>query len=181
MCLEAFWHHMLQIHIRVALPRQDYRRSDQWVRVQTSGCVSKQWDIWLGFLACALVMVHATVHGGCANTVKYSTESAQKVDPGRKIRCRTGESNPQQNSVCVCVCVCARVCVCECVCVCVCVCARASDTELCVCVCACVRACARARLTQNYVCVCVYVRACVRACVRVCVCVHLEQSLWEMF
>ena len=34
--------------------------------------------------------MHAIAHGGCTDTVR---ESALKVDSGRKIPCRTGESN----------------------------------------------------------------------------------------
>ena len=45
----------------------------------------------LGFLTCAQMLMHAVAHGGCANTVR---KSALKVDPGRKIPCHTGDSNP---------------------------------------------------------------------------------------
>ena len=37
------------------------------------------------------MLMHAVAHGSCANTVR---KSALKVDPGRKIPCHTGDSNP---------------------------------------------------------------------------------------
>ena len=37
------------------------------------------------------MLVRAIAHGGCTDTVR---ESALKVDPGRKIPCGTGDSNP---------------------------------------------------------------------------------------
>ena len=40
--------------------------------------------------------MHAIVHGGCTDTLR---ESALKVDSGRKIPCRTGESNLRQRRV----------------------------------------------------------------------------------
>ena len=46
-----------------------------------------------GFLTCAQMLMHAIAHGGCTDTVR---ESALKVDSGRKIPCRTGDSNPRQ-------------------------------------------------------------------------------------
>ena len=50
----------------------------------------------LGSLTCAQVLVQAIAHGGCTDTVG---ESALKVDSGRKIPCRTGESNlPQRRA-----------------------------------------------------------------------------------
>ena len=38
------------------------------------------------------MLMNVTAHVGCANTVR---ESALKVDSGRKITCRTWESNPR--------------------------------------------------------------------------------------
>ena len=38
--------------------------------------------------------MHAIAHGGCTDT--HVRESALKVDSGRKIPCRTGESNLRQ-------------------------------------------------------------------------------------
>ena len=50
----------------------------------------------LGSLTCAQMLVHAIAHEGCTDTVG---ESALKVDSGRKIPCRTGESNlPQRRA-----------------------------------------------------------------------------------
>ena len=49
------------------------------------------WTIWS--LTCAQMLMHAIAHGGCRDTVR---ESALKVDSGRKIPCRTGESNLRQ-------------------------------------------------------------------------------------
>ena len=42
---------------------------------------------------CAQMLMHATVHWGCTDTIR---ESALKVDSGRKIPCRTGELNLPQ-------------------------------------------------------------------------------------
>ena len=39
------------------------------------------------------MLMQAIVHGGCMDTVR---ESALKVDSGRKMPCRTGESNLRQ-------------------------------------------------------------------------------------
>ena len=47
----------------------------------------------LGSLTCAQTLMRATAHGGCTDTVR---EAALKVDSGRKIPCRTGESNLRQ-------------------------------------------------------------------------------------
>ena len=44
-------------------------------------------------LTCAQMLMHATAYGGCTDTVR---ESALKVDSGRKIPCRTGDSNLRQ-------------------------------------------------------------------------------------
>ena len=46
-----------------------------------------------GGLKCAHILMHAIAHGGCTDTER---ESALKVDSGRKIPCRTGDSNPRQ-------------------------------------------------------------------------------------
>ena len=42
------------------------------------------------------MLMHAIAHGGVRNT--HVRESALKVDPRRKIPCRTGESNLRQRS-----------------------------------------------------------------------------------
>ena len=47
----------------------------------------------LGFVTCAQMLMHAIDHWGCTATVK---ESALKGDSGRKIPCRTWDSNPRQ-------------------------------------------------------------------------------------
>ena len=39
------------------------------------------------------MLMRATAHGGCTDTVR---ESAPEVGSGRKIPCRTGDSNPSQ-------------------------------------------------------------------------------------
>ena len=44
-------------------------------------------------LTCSQMLMHAIANGGCTDTVR---ESALKVDSGRKIPCRTGESNLPQ-------------------------------------------------------------------------------------
>ena len=49
----------------------------------------------LGFLTCAQTLVHATAHGGCTDTVRESALEADST--GRKIPCRTGDSNPHQH------------------------------------------------------------------------------------
>ena len=56
--------------------------------------------VWLRcvgfFLTCTQMLKHAIAHEGCTDTVR---ESALKVDSGRKIPCRTGESNlPQRRA-----------------------------------------------------------------------------------
>ena len=47
----------------------------------------------MGSLTCAQMLMHAIAHGGVRTHVR---ESALKVDSGRKIPCRTGESNLRQ-------------------------------------------------------------------------------------
>ena len=55
--------------------------------------VSRQWyeRQYLEFLTCVQVLLHAIANGGCADTVRG--QSALKVDPERKIPCRTWDSN----------------------------------------------------------------------------------------
>ena len=48
----------------------------------------------LGFLTCAQMLKRAIAQGGCTDTVR---ESALEVDIGRKILCRSGDSNRRQN------------------------------------------------------------------------------------
>ena len=45
-----------------------------------------------GFVTCAHMLMHAIACRGCTDTAR---ESALKVDSGRKIPCRTGDSNPR--------------------------------------------------------------------------------------
>ena len=57
--------------------------------------VSRQWygcQCW-GFLRWTPTLMHAIARRGCTDTVR---ESALEVDSGRKILCRTGNSNPCQ-------------------------------------------------------------------------------------
>ena len=50
----------------------------------------------LGIFKCVHMLMHAIAHEGCTDNVR---ESALKVDCGRKISCRGGESNlPQQRA-----------------------------------------------------------------------------------
>ena len=49
-------------------------------------------SVWR-FLNCAQMLLHAIAHGGCTDTVR---ESALEADSGRKIPCRTVDSNPRQ-------------------------------------------------------------------------------------
>ena len=57
------------------------------VSKQCYGCQS------LGLFTCTQMLMHAIAHGGCTDTVR---QSALKGDSGRKIPCRTGDSNPRQ-------------------------------------------------------------------------------------
>ena len=52
--------------------------------------VSKHWSgcRCLGSFTCAMMLVHAIAHEGCTDIVRICT--------GRKILCRTGDSNPRQ-------------------------------------------------------------------------------------
>ena len=46
-----------------------------------------------GSLSCTQMLMHAIAYGGCTDTER---ESALKADTGKKIPCRTGESNLRQ-------------------------------------------------------------------------------------
>ena len=88
--------HCLLWEIRVALPGSDIAASKAALPIPISMCsylcVSKQWYTscqCLGFLTRAQLLLHAFAHGGC--TVR---ESALRVDSGRKIPWRTGDSKP---------------------------------------------------------------------------------------
>ena len=54
--------------------------------------MSNQWYgcLCLGCLTCTQMLMPAIAYGGCTDTVR---ESALEVDSGRKIPCRTGDSN----------------------------------------------------------------------------------------
>ena len=49
-----------------------------------------------GLLTCAEMLMHVTGYEGCTETVRESALKLVKADSGRKISCRTGDSNPQQ-------------------------------------------------------------------------------------
>ena len=82
--------------IRVAfLGESQLRRSRATEPTAHAGCFSisiiHQTLTWAtGYLQCAQMLMYAIAHGGCTHTER---ESALKVDSGRKIPCRTGESN----------------------------------------------------------------------------------------
>ena len=84
---------------RVAFPGESQvRQSSATQTTVHAGCVSVSiihrtltWTT--GSLTCAQMLVHAIAHGGVRTHVR---ESAQKVEFGRKILCRTGESNLRQ-------------------------------------------------------------------------------------
>ena len=50
-------------------------------------------SVW-GLLTCTQMLMHAIAHGGCTDTVR---ETALEVDSGRKVPCRTRDSNPRQH------------------------------------------------------------------------------------
>ena len=56
----------------------------QYFRVQT---------MYLGFLTCTQMLVNVIAHSGCVDTIR---ESALETDSGRKMLCRTRDSNPHQ-------------------------------------------------------------------------------------
>ena len=72
---------------RAALPIPNSAHVIFFVSKQRYGCQC------LGSLTCAQMLMHAIAHGGCTDTVR---ESALKIDSGRKIPLRTGESNLRQ-------------------------------------------------------------------------------------
>ena len=82
--------------IRVALHGESQLRPSRATQPTVLvGCFSisiiKRTLTWTtGSWTCAQMWMHAIAHGGCTDTVR---ESALKVDSGRKIPCRTGESN----------------------------------------------------------------------------------------
>ena len=98
----VFWYLMLcpLREIRVAFPGKAQQPQEQrypflfvcvvFLCVQTM--------VWLpvsGIFNVTQMLMHATAHGGCMDTVR---ESAVEVDCGRKIACRTGDSKPRHIS-----------------------------------------------------------------------------------
>ena len=88
--------------IRVAFPAESQlRQSRATQRTEHAGCFSVSiihrpltWTA--GSLTCTQTLMHAIAHGECADTVR---ESALKVNCGRKVPCRNGESNlPQRRA-----------------------------------------------------------------------------------
>ena len=89
----------LQWEMRVAFLRESQPRQSRAIQLTVHvGCFSvsiiHRTLTWTkGYLTCAQMLMHATAHGGVRTHVR---ESALKVDSGRKISCRTGESNLHQ-------------------------------------------------------------------------------------
>ena len=85
--------------IRVAFPRESQLRQSRATQPTVHvGCFcvsiihrTRTWTT--GSLTCAQMLMHAMARGGVRTHVR---ESALKVDSGRKIPCRTGESNLRQ-------------------------------------------------------------------------------------
>ena len=83
--------------IRVAFPGESQLRQSRyptycacWVFVSI---IHRTLTWTTGSLTCAQMLMHAIAHGGVRTHVR---EPAVKVDSGRKILCRTGESNLRQ-------------------------------------------------------------------------------------
>ena len=85
--------------IWVAFPRESQLRQSRATQPTVhAGCFSVSiihrtltWTT--GSVTCAQMYMHAIAHGGVGTHVR---ESALKLDFGRKIPCRTGESNLRQ-------------------------------------------------------------------------------------
>ena len=81
--------------IRVAFPGESQLRQSRTTQPTVhDGCfsvsINRRTLTWTtGFLRCAETLMREIAHGGVRTHVR---ESAQKVDSGRKIPCRTGES-----------------------------------------------------------------------------------------
>ena len=89
----------LPLEIRVAFPGESQLRQSRPTQptvhagffVYFSSSIIHRTLTWTtGSLTCAQMLMHAIAHGGVRTHVE---ESALKVDSGRKIPCRTGESN----------------------------------------------------------------------------------------
>ena len=89
----------LPCKIRVAFPGESQLRPSRAIKPTVhSGCFSfyiihRPLTWTTGSLTCAQMLMHAFAHGGARTRVR---ESALKVDSGRKIPCRTEESNLRQ-------------------------------------------------------------------------------------
>ena len=89
----------IQWEIRVAFPGESQLRQSRATQTMVhAGCFSvfiiHRTLTWTtGSLTCAQILMHAIAHGGVRTHVR---ESALKVASGRKIPCRTGESNLRQ-------------------------------------------------------------------------------------
>ena len=70
---------------RKSSPKHSYQ-CVQYFRVSEQGYGCR----CLGFLTCAQMLMHAIAHRGCTDTVRAS---ALDADSGRKIPCRTRDSN----------------------------------------------------------------------------------------
>ena len=85
--------------VRVAFPGESQLRQSRATKPTVhAGCFSvsiiHRTLTWTTrSLTCAQLLMHAIAHGGVRKHVK---ESALKVNSGRKIPCRTGESNLRQ-------------------------------------------------------------------------------------
>ena len=85
--------------IRVAFPRGSQLRQSRATQPTVhAGCfgvsiIHRTLTWTAGSLTCAQMLMHTIAHGGVRSHVR---ESALKVDSGRKIPCRTGESNLRQ-------------------------------------------------------------------------------------
>ena len=93
----------LQWEIRITIPGESQLRQSRSIQPAVHvGCftvsIIRQTLTWTtGSLTCAQMLMHAIAHGACTDTER---ESALKVDSGRKIPCRTGDSNLHQPTAC---------------------------------------------------------------------------------
>ena len=85
--------------IRVALPGESQLRKSRAIHSMVHAecfsvsAIHRSLPWTTGSLKCAQMLMHATAYGECTDTVR---ESTFKGDSGRKIPCRTGESNLRQ-------------------------------------------------------------------------------------
>ena len=89
----------LQWEIRVAFPEESQLRQSRATHPTvhagyfSASMIHRTLTWTTGSLTCAQMLMRAIAHGGVRTHVR---ESALKVDSGRKIPCRTGESNLRQ-------------------------------------------------------------------------------------